>query len=254
MGGPGNRRISERQHPDHSKIRWAFEADYSYSRIEKKIMKLLAYDTSSEVLSAAIFDGARIMAEFESPAFTRHSSVLVPSLEKLLKGCRMSLAEIDVLAVGLGPGSFTGLRVGITTAKIIAYVCGIKLIGVSSLEAVALGKRGFEGEIAVILDAKKDKLYAGVFEIGPKGFKVIQRPRICGIDALLKKVSRPRLFLGNGVKIHREAILKTGRCCVDESAEFALPKAVYIAERAMTLAEEREWSDPFRLEPLYLHP
>ena len=119
---------------------------------------------------------------------------------------------------------------------------------------MALGTRGFKGEIAVILDAKKDKLYAGIFEIKNRELKVIQSPRLCKIDTLLKKVRRPRLFLGDGIKIHRRVILKTDRCQIDIGAEFVTPKASDIARRAIHLAGEGRWIDPFRLEPLYLHP
>ena len=217
-------------------------------------MKLLAYDTSSEILTAAVFDGTKKIAELESPSFTRHSSVLVPSLEKLLKEHGMILEQIEVLAVGLGPGSFTWLRVGITAAKIFSYACSIKIVGVSSLEAMALGARGFDGEIAVILDAKKEKLYTALFEVRNNGLRVVQSPRLMKIGALLKGVKRPRLFVGDGVKIYREEILKTDQCRIAEAAEFTTPRASHIAERAMELAKKKKWIDPFGLEPLYLHP
>ena len=217
-------------------------------------MKLLAYDTSSETLSAALFDGPKKIAELESPAFTRHSSVLVPTLEKLLKVHGMPLNRIDVLAVGLGPGSFTGLRVGITAAKIFSYASPMKVIGVSSLEAMALGAGDFDGEIAVILYARKEKLYAAIFRVQNKELKVVRSPRLVKIDALLKGIKRPRLFLGDGVKIYRDQILKTDRCRIAESAESARPKASHIAERAIVLAKRKKWSNPFSLEPSYLHP
>ena len=217
-------------------------------------MRLLAYDTSSEVLSAALFDGTKKIAEVESPAFTRHSSVLVPTLEKLLKDHKILLNQIDVLAVGLGPGSFTGLRVGITAAKIFSYACTMKVIGVSSLEAIALGAGDFDGEIAVILDAKKEKLYAAIFQIQNRMLRVVQSPRLVKISTLLKGVKIPRIFFGDGVKIYRDQILKTDHCQIAASAEFVTPKASIIAERAMVLAKNKKWDDPFSLEPLYLHP
>ena len=217
-------------------------------------MKLLAYDTSSAVLTAAIFDGTKKIAEFESRSFERHSSVLVPSLEKLLKDHGMALSQIGVLAVGLGPGSFTGLRVGITTAKIFAYACQMKIVGVSSLEAMALRANSFQGEIASILDARKGMLYAGLYENRDKKFKVIQSPRLVKIDVLLKRVKKPRLFLGDGVKLYHERILKTDQCRIAETAESAYPRAADFAGRAMELAEKKQWIDPFSLEPVYLHP
>ncbi len=217
-------------------------------------MKLLAYDTSSEVLSAALYDGPKKIAEIVSASFARHSSALVPALEKLLKDHGLDLSQVDALAVGLGPGSFTGLRVGITTAKILSYACQLKLLGVSSLEAIAWGARDFDGEIAVILDAKKEKLYAGIYQVQKNKFKAVQKPSLIKLGALLKGVKRPRLFVGSGVRLYRDKIKEAKRCFIAENSENAIPKASCIAERALDLARMKKWSDPFHLEPLYLHP
>ena len=217
-------------------------------------MKLLAYDTSSDILSAALYDGSKKIAEFRSAAFTRHSSTLAPALEKLLRDQRMNLEQLDVLAVGLGPGSFTGLRVGITTAKIISYVCQLRIIGVPSLEAIAWKARDFEGEIAVILDAKKDKLYAGVYRFQNNKFRILRSPQLVKIEALLKANKVPRLFLGGGVNLYRDEILRTKGCQISDTFENATPQASQVAERALDLVKSKQWINPFFLEPLYLHP
>ncbi len=217
-------------------------------------MKILAYDTSSEVLTAAIFDGQKKVAELESGSFARHSSVLVPVLDKLLRSSRIDLSQIEVIAVGLGPGSFTGLRVGVTTAKILAYTRQIKLIGVSSLESIALQGKGFEGDIAVILDAKKEMLYAGLYEISEGRFKIIQDPKLVTINSLVKNLKKPRLFLGDGVKIHHDKISASDRCRIIEKADSVYPRASCIVQRATDLVQKKRWADPFKLEPLYLHP
>lgn len=215
-------------------------------------MKILAYDTSSDVLSIAYFDGKKT-TEFESQSFARHSSVLVPSLERLLKDNRISLRDIDVLAVGLGPGSFTGLRVGIATAKIFGYICAMKLVGVSSLEAIAWEAAGFDGEIAVILDAKKEMLYSAVFRNKDQGLKIIQKPRLIKIETLIRGLKAPRLFLGDGAVIYREKIMSAKYCQIEEKARAVYPKAANILRRAMTKIQKKEFLDPFTMEPLYLH-
>lgn len=217
-------------------------------------MKILAYDTSSDVLSIAYFDGKKKTAEFESQSFARHSSVLAPSLERLLKDNHVSLRDIEVLAVGLGPGSFTGLRVGIATAKIFGYICPMKLVGVSSLEAIAWEGAGFGGEIAVILDAKKDKLYSGVFRIKDQALKIIQKPRLIKIETLIKGLKIPRLFLGDGAVIYYEKIMSAKYCQIHEKARVVYPKAANILRQAMTKIQKKEFMDPFSIEPLYLHP
>ena len=216
-------------------------------------MKILAYDTSSDVLTAAIFEGPKQIAELESRSFARHSSTLVPSLERLLNEHHISLSEIDVMAIGLGPGSFTGLRVGITAAKIFGYIRKIKIVGISSLEAIAREAADHEGDIAVILDAKKDKLYACVFRERKGALKAVNKPQLTKIDALLKGVRTQRLFLGDGTKIYRDRILNTKFCSIADNAEMVYPKASNIARQALTLIQQKKFLDPFTLEPLYLH-
>src|SRR3989338_8626019 len=120
-------------------------------------MKILAFDTSSSRLSAAIYDGARQLVLSESDEPVRHSETLAPVLQKILKQAHVSPAKIDCIVVGLGPGSFTGLRIAVTTAKVLAYALKAKLIGVSSLEAAARSF-GRDGEFAVMFDAKKSQV------------------------------------------------------------------------------------------------
>ena len=127
-------------------------------------MKILAYDTSSERLSVALFQDEKKIAEYNSPLFTRHSSVLAPTIERLLKKFRWGVERLACIAEGLGPGSFTGLRVGITTAKILSYVTGARLVGVPSLEIIAAQTKISQGKVAVMLDAKKEKVYAAIYK------------------------------------------------------------------------------------------
>ncbi len=124
-------------------------------------MKILAFDTSSDVLSAGIYEEEKVLAEASPSGFALHSEVLLPVLEKLFRSCRLALKEIDLIVVGLGPGSFTGLRVGITTAKMLGFTAKKKIIGIPSFEILGASQE-VEGPLAVLADAKRDKVYAWV--------------------------------------------------------------------------------------------
>lgn len=196
-------------------------------------MKILAYDSSSDVLNAALFEGSKKLAESTSPLFTRHSSVLAPTLEKLLKKQGWKMEKVECIAVGLGPGSFTGLRVGLTTAKIIAYATGARLVGVPSLEILAVGAKASSGRIAVMLDAKKERVYAAIYKKNASGsLQIIQAPILTDAKSFLKKAGESAIIIGGDV----------------------FPKASDLAAIALERIQQKKFNDPFKLEPLYLHP
>ena len=194
-------------------------------------MNLLAYDTSGIQLSAAIFKNGKKIAELRSEAGVRHSNILMPMIEQLLKKSRLDASQIDVLAVGLGPGSFTGLRVGIATAKILGYVLKKGIVGISSLEAMATGPlaKG-ESRVASMLDARRGQVYGAVYE--KKGGKT-------------RTVSAPALLT-------REKFMTLAQDAKVVTGEEAPPSASDIAHAALPLAAAGRFMDPFKLEPLYL--
>jgi tRNA threonylcarbamoyladenosine biosynthesis protein TsaB len=186
-------------------------------------MKILAFDSSSALLSVALYDDQKKIGELSSDTGAKHSNVLVPMIENLLKKFRVNLSEVDVFAVGLGPGSFTGLRVGIATAQVLGYVLKKKIVGVSSLEAIARDAlEGKNSRVAVALDARKSKVYGAVYERRGEKFKVVIKPAL--FDA--------KEFPGIS----------------------ANPKASRIAEGSLELIRRKRFINPFRLEPHYLYP
>lgn len=196
-------------------------------------MKLLAYDSSSEVLSVALFDGPKKLAEFRSPLFTRHSDILVPVIDRLLRRCRWKAGMLEYIAVGLGPGSFTGLRVGVTTAKFLSFATGAKLIGIPSLQVIAAQAETSKKDIVVTLDAKKGKIYAAVYKKDKSGVpEAIHGPMLTDEGVFMRNRKRPAVFLTPG--------------------DF--PKATDLARIALEFIRRRKFSEARGLEPLYLHP
>ena len=194
-------------------------------------MKILAYDTSGELLTAALAENGHILCEMENTSKDRHSSVLVPLLEKILKKRGWKPSQLDVLAVGVGPGSFTGLRVGVMTAKILGLVWKIKLVGVSSLEALARETKTGDGRIAVALDARRGRIYGAAFEKNNGSWTERVAPALTTPDDFFKRIGGP----------------------VPVSSRPEV-RASFIALAAFEHAKAKRFTAPGKLEPLYLHP
>ena len=194
-------------------------------------MKILAFDTSGEVLTAALTDNGRLVCSEQSASSERHSSTLVPFLEKVLKKARWKPNDLDVLAVGIGPGSFTGIRVGVTTAKLLGWVWKKKLVGVSSLEAAARAKKISNGPVPVAVDARRGKIYAALYEKSGDKFAERIAPMLTTPEEFFKKTGGP-------VSVQ----------------EHPSVQASDIAAAALDLAKRKKFKTADSLEPLYLHP
>ncbi len=205
-------------------------------------MILLSFDTSTDALSVAVSRDSSIVKESHTISAVRHSSALIPAIEKILRDAKIRIEDVDVIAVGLGPGSFTGIRVGVVTAKMLAVALKIKIVGVSSLEAIArafLSKQ--DPKVAVMLDARKSKAYTAAYELKSGQVSVVAQPA-------LKLDSESALFIKKGFKVVGDlpGFLSAGD-------EFK-PKARFIAEAGYDLARHKKFTSPAKLDPEYLHP
>ncbi len=197
-------------------------------------MNILAIDTSSEVLSLALLIQGKKIVETRSSGFTRHSEALAPAVEKFLKKQKIKLENIDGFAVGLGPGSFTGLRVGVSFIKTLAFALNKKAVGISSLEAIAGGVIRGDETVAVVLDAKKEKFYAAVYgQAQGLPLRNIHKPFIGTMPEIIKKAGEGARVVGHGEHF---------------------PSAAYIASRANELFQQGKFTDLLKLDPDYLHP
>ncbi|TDE75327.1 tRNA (adenosine(37)-N6)-threonylcarbamoyltransferase complex dimerization subunit type 1 TsaB [Streptococcus vicugnae] len=129
------------------------------------MMKVLAFDTSSKALSVAILDGDNLLADITVNIKKNHSINLMPAIDFLMKAVDLKPADLDRISVAQGPGSYTGLRVAVATAKTLAYTLGIELVGVSSLYALAAAA-DFEGLVVPVIDARRNNVYAGFYKNG----------------------------------------------------------------------------------------
>ena len=170
-------------------------------------MKILGIDTSSKFLSIAVSEDKNIIKEESYLLDRQHSSQLVPKIKELIKKSRLSIKKIDGFVVGIGPGSFTGLRIGVSTVKGFGIALGKPCIGVASIDAIACNADSAScNEIVPVIDAKRGQVYAAIYR--KKGNQIIRISEylLLPIDELMKTIKGSPVFLGDGVSLYKDKI------------------------------------------------
>ena len=218
-------------------------------------MNLLAIDTSTKNLSLAVTENGKVV-KFRNVKLTRPlSSSIMPSIKKILNSAGITLSKLDGFAVGLGPGSFTGLRVGLSTIKGLAFATNKPVVGISSLDVLAMNIKGDHMQICTLCDAKRNLAYACLYEkkgstLKKKSDYVLER-----IDAILKKVKGEVIFIGDGVKLFRDEIQKMKNINpIFINGKYPLPQAQCLASLALEKFQKGKKNDIAQLVPLYLYP
>ncbi len=213
-------------------------------------MKILAMDTSSAIATVAVGDENRILGEYTVAGERAHSQIIMPMLEELLSRCNISINDIDVFAVALGPGSFTGLRIGIAAIKTFAKALNKKIIGVSSLDEVAANFTLTDKFICPIFDARRSDVYNAVYKNGEK----IVADRIISIETvLLEMADKEVIFAGDAAIKYKERISSANNPKW-QIAPFHLSmqsasSLIYIAQKR---AENGDYDDD--VLPIYIRP
>jgi tRNA threonylcarbamoyladenosine biosynthesis protein TsaB len=171
-------------------------------------MITLAIECATKAASAALFLDEEVVGEIYLGADGHHSEVLLAATEKLLSLAKMTVQDIDLLACTTGPGSFTGVRIGIATVKGLALATGKPIVGVSTLEALAMNISFSSRLLCPLLDARKNQVYAGLYRIGEDGLPVAVTPDYLGdIETVLTTLAPEEVdFIGDGALRHQEDI------------------------------------------------
>ncbi|GGP16720.1 tRNA (adenosine(37)-N6)-threonylcarbamoyltransferase complex dimerization subunit type 1 TsaB [Oceanobacillus neutriphilus] len=215
-------------------------------------MKILAMDTSNQVLSVALLDDKQLIGEITTNIAKNHSVRLMPAVEKLMKDVNVKPSELDRIIVAQGPGSYTGVRIGLATAKTMAWALDIPVIGVSSLEALAYQGILFDGIICPFFDARRGLVYTGAFQWKNEKLEIVmEEENILMTEWLVKlqKTGERVLFLSQDTEAFKELIteyLQDKAVFADKS--FQLPRAAHLA----LLGEDREAGSVHTLVPNYL--
>ncbi|TGA96216.1 tRNA (adenosine(37)-N6)-threonylcarbamoyltransferase complex dimerization subunit type 1 TsaB [Sporolactobacillus shoreae] len=214
-------------------------------------MNILAIDSSNLVMGVAVASGDRVLGELMTNNKKNHSERLMPAIAQLLDHAGVKPEELDRIAVAQGPGSYTGLRIGVTIAKMMAWTLQKELVGVSSLEIVAQNGRYFNGLIAPFFDARRGQVFAGLYKSRDNQVVPESPDRLLMMDdwlAELEKKNRPVLFLSNDMGKWVER-LKSLPGAAFGSASQNIPKA---SELARLGAEKSPTEDIHHFLPTYL--
>lgn len=169
-------------------------------------MKILAMDSSAKAASVAIVEDDKILGEVFLNCGLTHSVTIMPSVEWLLDMTGLKVSDIDRIAITEGPGSFTGLRIGMAALKGLAWACDIPCVGVSTLETIAQGASSADGIICAVMDARANQVYNAMFEVKDGKLSRLCEDRAITIPELLSELSDKEnvTFAGDGALICHE--------------------------------------------------
>lgn len=213
-------------------------------------MKILAMDTSSVNATVAVCDENRILGEYTVSNERAHSQIIMPMLESLLNHCSLTIKDIDVFAVALGPGSFTGLRIGISAMKTLAQSLSKPIIGVSSLDEVASSFFGTDKIVCPIFDARRNEVYNALYLNGNK----FVSERVVDFDELLIELSQKQvIFAGDAIIKYRDKILSFNNPnWLIAPGSLSMQRASALASVALDRALDSDFDNLYDLSPIYL--
>jgi len=214
-------------------------------------MNILAMDTSTLTATVAVLNDDKLLGEYTVSNKLTHSQTILPMTDELLKTLNMTIDDIDVFAVCIGPGSFTGLRIGMATVKTFCQALNKPIVGISSLDAIAYGiAHVSDCIIAPIMDCRRNEVYNALYENGNK----ILFDRPIHIDQLLDELKGKKvIFAGDGVLLHKDRINSFD----NEDWKIAnthklLSSAASVAYCAYDKAIKGDFDDAYSLNPVYL--
>jgi tRNA threonylcarbamoyladenosine biosynthesis protein TsaB len=217
---------------------------------------VIGIDTSAKTGSVALCDGDALLAELTLEMERSHSERLMPALDEILRLVGWDLQEVGLMTVALGPGSFTGLRVGVTTAKSLAFGLGIPAVGVSTFDAIAHRHRFRDGNLCILLDARKQEVYAAHYASDGQGaMRPLRSFQCVPVEKAIEGVRTPTLFVGDGVEAYRRTIEET----LGENARFGDMEAGICRASAVAWVGAGQFAahpttpeDALNLAPLYI--
>ena len=219
-------------------------------------MKVLALDTSSNVLSIAILEDQKLIAEYFLNHKKTHSRKLIPAIIKILKDIELLPRDIDIFSASVGPGSFTGVRIGVTVTKSLAYSFKKPVVSVNTLDALANNVLINDTVICPIINARNEQVYTAIYLRNNKKVERISDYKGMSIHDFLievKNQKRNAVFLGDGIFIHKELIKDAlGKKCSFMPAFLNMQRASCVAQIALTKASKGHKENCFEMVPFYL--
>lgn len=222
-------------------------------------MLILAVDSATPVAGVALVNEEKVIVEHFSNYKRFHSENLLPIIDKCLAECSCRLQDLTAIAVTTGPGSFTGIRIGLATVKGLSLGSGIPLVGISTLDALAGNIVGSDYLACAVLNARKNEVYAAFYDVKGNSPQLVwgpaaAKPEVVADQALLLAQDRPGvIILGDGYWAYRETFqLQLGDRMRAAPSHLLLPRAASVGILARRKVGAREFEDPHGIRPCYI--
>ena len=219
-------------------------------------MIILSIDSSTPVAGIAVSDGMQLLGEITLNTKNTHSEKLMPLVKHLLDELALSVNDLDAIAVTQGPGSFTGLRIGMATAKGLAQGAGKKLIAVPTLDCLAQNLLHYPGIICPIMNAQKKQVYTAIYRSGRDKLERLSDYQAIAVEQLavqLKELKEDIWFVGDGVAAFADVFQELlGDACRFADGHNILPRAGALAMLAAERASEERFDDLYQAELIYI--
>ncbi len=219
-------------------------------------MKILAFDGTAKAASVALLDGERVLGYYTVDNGLTQSELLLPMAENLLKSLKLSFGDIELYATSVGPGSFTGVRIGVSLIKGLAFGKDIPCVEVSTLEALAESLSALRGVIVPCMDARRQQVYSATFRSDGKNMTRLTEDRAIALSELgeeLKSFEGEDIYLvGDGYGVAKTAMEKAGVVTMNTPELLILENAVSVARVAKRKYSAGEFVSDAALSPVYL--
>ena len=219
-------------------------------------MKILAFDGTAKAASVAVADGDKILACSIIDNGLTQSELLLPMAEDLLKSLKLTFSDIELYATSVGPGSFTGVRIGVSLIKGLAFGRNIPCVGVSTIEALAENAKGLEGIILPCMDARRGQVYSATFRCEDGQLKRLTEDRAIALSTLaeeLKEFDGENIYIvGDGYNVANATLCKCGVKLCNTPELLILENAASVAKIAKMKYDTGEILSDEHLSPIYL--
>lgn len=217
---------------------------------------ILAIENTGICGSVALVCASHCIGEHSLQTRMTHSKRLLSSVAYLMEEAQLDWEQLDAIAISLGPGSFTGLRIGLSTVKGLSLASSIPLIGVPTLEAMASQFSYAAYQVCSVIDARKKEVYAALFQPETNGsLQRLSADLVIPPEDLAKKITAPTLLIGDGAELYSDLFKDIlGANAIFPPPHLSFPRAVYIGFHAIPLWEQKKFLDPASATPIYIRP
>jgi tRNA threonylcarbamoyladenosine biosynthesis protein TsaB len=211
----------------------------------------LAIETSGKIGSVALVDGQKLLAEEQFPHGLRHAAEMLSLIDRLCRQNGLKPGDIRQIFVSSGPGSFTGLRIGITCAKTLAFALKIPVVAAPTLRILVENAPAEAQHVAIVLDAKRGQIFTARFERVDGTWHPREPEHLDTLTAVISRAPRPLYLLGEGIPLHADAIPAEDSVIVAEPHTWRA-RAAAVATVGNAMAQAGQFTEPMQLVPIYI--